>query len=79
MHHSTCTQPTLLPLAPTLLPDLFSKYLTGIGVKQMPFKLFERDCSTKKNKKKCGARGPYRRYTSEEKLEIIQRVFLGVI
>ena len=51
MQHSTCTLSFLLPLPPTPLPDLFSKYLTGTGVNKMPFKLFSRECSTKKNKK----------------------------
>lgn len=45
--------------------DLFHKYIFGVGVTAMPFKLFKAESTIKKQRKKCGVRGPYRRYTSD--------------
>ena len=61
--------------------SIFSKYKCGMVGSNAPFKLFESNCSTsgdqdsdddETNKKK--VRGPYRKYTIEEKMKAVERV-----
>lgn len=54
--------------------NIFSKYIIGADVSHLPFQLVKPSSFRKRTSKKGGVRGPYRRYSSEEKLEIIQRV-----
>lgn len=47
--------------------DIFTKYLKGVGVSHLPFRLYVTKVIAKSKNKMGGARGPYRRYTPEEK------------
>jgi hypothetical protein len=58
--------------------EIFSKYLDDGLVGHLPFQLYKSPSLKKRSSKKGGARGPYRRYSSEEKLAIIQRVLLSL-
>lgn len=62
---------------PEAIADIFVKYSYGKVHPKMPFKLYLEDSvieASAKRLKKRNSRGPYRKYNSEEKSEIIHRV-----
>lgn len=69
---------------PALSPEgesLFDKYKLGLAHLKAPFRLFDTSCSTCCEEESESdshpdrkARGPYRKYTFEEKMQAVQRV-----
>ena len=66
----------ILIAAPCLVPEIFAKYTSGREQPNMPFRLFEAAPAPTKLGRG-GVRGPYRRYSPEEKQAIIDRVRSG--
>ena len=61
--------------------SIFSKYKFGTVGTNAPFKLFESNCSTSGDEDSDDesgddkrARGPYRKYTIDEKMQAVERV-----
>lgn len=77
-------QPFLyVPVTTTPLPfDIFAKYHLGVGAQHLPFRLYpvnpQLDAPAQK-RTRSGPRGHYRRYSRQEKEEIILRVKFSTI
>lgn len=61
--------------------NIFDKYKLGLAHTKAPFRLFETNCSTSCDEESDSdeqgdrkIRGPYRKYTYEEKMQAVERV-----
>lgn len=72
---------SLVIIPSNLTLDIFEKYRSGTDLDHFPFRLCLQNINPSpktqpiQKRSKQGVRGPYRKYTTEEKEEIIIRVF----